>query len=171
MGNWMQWTPEGRPQAAIDLSSVAPRKQALAPLCSKNVPNIPAVERRIDRHAHMSGHPNGQVRHEPPGAVSGEDRDARFRFPVLRLKIGGHAAGFLAHLPPIPLTHLTAAIRLSQKDAVRPLPLPAIQPRKRQIVLRYKIHESPEDARTQRSRRERAWQEYLLFALFSIPHR
>ena len=106
----------------------------------QNVPRRAAIQRWVDGHAHMPGHPYGQIRHDPPSAVAGEYRHPRFRLPVLRLQVSCHAAHFGGDLPPGPLAHLPTAKRLGEKDALRPLALPAIESREREILFHYVVH-------------------------------
>ena len=95
----MQWT-SGWKAASCHLFLVRGAQEATLGLAVlQNVPYGPAIQGGIDRHAHMPGHPNGQVRHDPPGTVSRENRDTTSRFPVLRLEVGCHAADLIGHLP------------------------------------------------------------------------
>src|ERR1017187_8637767 len=82
----------------------------------------------------MSRHPDGQVGHDPPGAVAGEDGHAASGFPILRLKPGGNTADFGHGLAPGPIAHLPAAMGLGQENTLGPLALPLVDALQRQIV-------------------------------------
>src|ERR1039457_7412642 len=45
-----------------------------------------SLQRRVDGDSDMSRHPDGQVGHDPPGAIAGEDGHAASRFPILDRK-------------------------------------------------------------------------------------
>jgi hypothetical protein len=82
----------------------------------------------------MSRHPNGQIGHDPPGAVTGEDGYAASRFPILRFQPGCDAADFSHGLAPGPITDLAAAIGLCEENSFGPLAFPSVDALKRQIV-------------------------------------
>src|SRR6516164_2559713 len=82
----------------------------------------------------MSRHPDRQVRHDPPGAVAGQYRDAASRLPILRLQPLGNAADLGYRLSPRPVAHFPAAIGLCEENSFGPLALPSVDALKRQIV-------------------------------------
>ena len=57
-------------------------------------------------HADVAGHPDGEVGHDPPGAVLGDDDDVGAGGPALGFDPRGHAAGFLHGAGPGPFEEL-----------------------------------------------------------------
>ena len=93
-----------------------------------------SLKRRVDRDGDVSRHPDGQVCHDPPGAVAGKDGDPAPRFPILRLQPGCDAADFGHSLAPGPVAHVAAAVGLGEENSFGPLALPFVDALKRKIV-------------------------------------
>src|SRR4051812_5707599 len=101
----------------------------------QDVPDRLRPNGRIDRHADMVGHPDRQVRHDPPCRILRQDSDTRSRIPSLCFQIRRHAAGLIDGLSPSPVTRLAAG-RLRQENAITALPFPPIEALQREIVAR-----------------------------------
>ena len=70
-------------------------------------------------NADVAGHPDGEVGHEPPGAVFGDDDDVGAGREVLGVDPGGHAADFLHGAGPGPVEELAAVDRLREEGLRR----------------------------------------------------
>src|SRR5579863_6034585 len=130
----------GNPAAGGLLFVGGAEKAGLGSAVLQNVVNRAPVQGRIDRDADVSRHPDGQVGHDPPGAVSGKDRHPASGFPILRLKVSPYTPRFLARLRPGPLADLASAVRLGEKDLAATFMLPPSKTRERQILVRNTSH-------------------------------
>ena len=61
---------------------------------------------RKEGNADVAGHPDGEVGHDPPGAVFADDGDVGAGRPALRFDPGGHATDFLHGAGPGPVKEL-----------------------------------------------------------------
>jgi len=89
---------------------------------------------RVERHGNVARHPNGQVGHQPPSAVLGEQRHfAAFR-PALRLEEGGHAPRLIGNLAPSEGFDLPVAHGLGQGNPAGLCGFPVVQALQSEVV-------------------------------------
>src|SRR4051812_10486997 len=82
----------------------------------------------------MPRHPNGQIGHNPPRRVLGEDRDTGTGFPSLCPEVRCHPPGLVDRLTPSPLPD-SSGHRLCQKDPVLSFTFPSEGALKRQLII------------------------------------
>ncbi|MNE44055.1 hypothetical protein D3C80_1382650 [compost metagenome] len=74
------------------------------------------ARRRVQRHADMPAHPDGQVGDDPVGAVFTENGDRRTGRQVQGFQVGSHAPSLVANLAPSIVKHSAIGTRLCQVD-------------------------------------------------------
>mmetsp|Transcript_22407 Transcript_22407/g.88723 ORF Transcript_22407/g.88723 Transcript_22407/m.88723 type:complete len:622 (+) Transcript_22407:835-2700(+) len=88
-------------------------------------------QRRVQRYGDITGHPDGQVAHQPPGAVLGQDGHLGIGGPALGLALGfqegGHASHLVGHLAPAELLQLATAHGLRQRHGGARSALPVVE--------------------------------------------
>jgi len=87
-------------------------------------------------YADVAGHPDGEVGHEPPGAVFRDDDDVGAGREVLGVDPCGHATDFLHGAGPCPLEELAAVDGLGEERLRGRILFARVDPLQRQLEIR-----------------------------------